>query len=205
MEAGGHDQAAARRTSRSSCFARLHTRHRRPLDYAHRRGPLLRPLRQQASSSTTTTATSTRPAIHFASSPPRLDTSISSSPIELGFHANANQLRAPKEASSTVRSAPATVVDPLNLDVPVLSQRSDSGGSSVFSTPQSTPIADFYRGRTTSLFVPDSGDELAPPQRARSASQVSDTPSIDFDVAETQDDWTRSVLLAAEAGGSEAP
>ena len=151
------------------------------------------------------TATSTRPAIHFASSPPRLDTSISSSPIELGFHANANQLRAPKEASSTVRSAPATVVDPLSLDVPVLSQRSDSGGSSVFSTPQSTPIADFYRGRTTSLFVPDSGDELAPPQRARSASQVSDTPSIDFDVAETQDDWTRSVLLAAEAGGSEAP
>ncbi|EJF65136.1 RhoGAP-domain-containing protein [Dichomitus squalens LYAD-421 SS1] len=155
-----------------------------------------------SASSACATATSTRPAIHFASSPPRLDTSISSSPIELGFQANVNQLRGTREVSSTVRSAPATVVDPLKLDVPALSQRSDSGGSSVFSTPQSTPIADFYRGRTTSLFLPDTAGELAPPQqRARSASQASDTPSIDVDVAEMQDDWTRSVLLAAEASG----
>ena len=81
-------------------------------------------------------------------------------------------------------------------------ERSDSGGSSIFSTPQSTPIADYFRGRTTSLFLPDTpGDLVLPqPQRLRSASQVSDTPSIDIEVMETQqDDWTQSVLLAAQA------
>ncbi|KAI1796469.1 RhoGAP-domain-containing protein [Ganoderma leucocontextum] len=149
------------------------------------------------------TPISPRPNTHFVSSPPRLDTAISSSPIEFGFQHQANHLRVSKEFSSPARSVPPRAVRPLALDVPALSQRSDSGGSSLFSTPQSTPIADYYRSRTTSLFLPDTPDELAAPLRARSASQVSDTPSIDIDVAETQDDWTRSVLLAAEAGGSQ--
>ncbi|RPD63926.1 RhoGAP-domain-containing protein [Lentinus tigrinus ALCF2SS1-6] len=139
-------------------------------------------------------------AQHFPSSPPRLDTSISSSPIHLGFDANMNHLRG--KDLSTVRSAPA-IVSPTELEAPALVVRSDSGGSSLFSTPQSTPIADYYRGRTTSLFLPDVPGELAVSLRARSASQVSDTPSIDIEVAETQqDDWTQSVLLAARAGQS---
>ena len=139
-------------------------------------------------------------AQHFASSPPRLDTAISSSPIHLGFDANMSHMRG-KDLSS-VRSAP-TMVSPSQLDAPALEIRSDSGGSSLFSTPQSTPIADYYRGRTTSLFLPDTPGELAPPLRARSSSQVSDTPSIEIDVAETQqDDWTQSVLLAAQSSSS---
>ncbi|KAI0702939.1 hypothetical protein C8T65DRAFT_655154 [Cerioporus squamosus] len=139
-------------------------------------------------------------AQHLASSPPRLDTTISSSPIHLGFDAHVNHLRG--KESSTVRSAPA-MVSPVQLEAPVLNARSDSGGSSLFSTPQSTPIADYYRGRATSLFLPDTPGELAPPLRARSASQLSDTPSIDVDVADTQqEDWTQSVLLAAEVGQS---
>ena len=100
------------------------------------------------------------------------------------------------------RAAPAEADLP-TLEVPAIASRSDSGGSSVFSTPQSTPIADFYRGRTTSLFLPDTPADLAPPQanRMRSASQVSETPSIDIEVADTQqDDWTASVLLAAGQG-----
>ncbi|KAM5533311.1 hypothetical protein V8D89_012985 [Ganoderma adspersum] len=149
--------------------------------------------------SSTGTLNSPRPNTHFVSSPPRLDTTISSSPIEFGFQPQANQLRSIKESA---RSAPPRPLSPSALDAPALSQRSDSGGSSLFSTPQSTPIADYYRSRTTSLFLPDTPDELAAPLRARSASQVSETPSIDIDVAETQDDWTRSVLLAAEAGGA---
>nr|VWO98324.1 C2H2-type domain-containing protein [Ganoderma boninense] len=155
-----------------------------------------------SASSSISTPNNPRPNTHFVSSPPRLDTTISSSPIEFGFQPPPNQLKSAKEPSGTGRSASARPFSPSALDAPALSQRSDSGGSSLFSTPQSTPIADYYRSRTTSLFLPDTPDELAAPLRARSASQVSETPSIDIDVAETQDDWTRSVLLAAEAGGS---
>ncbi|KAI0743778.1 hypothetical protein C8Q80DRAFT_1183099 [Daedaleopsis nitida] len=143
-------------------------------------------------------ATSGRPImLTTASSPPRLDTTISSSPIHIGFDSNVTQLRG--KDLNTVRSAPAmTKVDP-----PAMSTRTDSGGSSLFSTPQSTPIADYYRGRTMSLLLPDAPGEQGPPLRARSASQVSETPSIDIEVAETQqDDWTQSVLLAAQAGQS---
>ncbi|TFK94622.1 RhoGAP-domain-containing protein [Polyporus arcularius HHB13444] len=151
-----------------------------------------------SAASGTTTTNGRLNAQHFASSPPRLDTTISSSPIHFGFDASVNHLRG--KDSNTVRSAPA-MVSPMQLDAPILNVRSDSGGSSLFSTPQSTPIADFYRGRATSLFLPDTPGEVAPPLRARSASQMSDTPSIDVDVADTQqDDWTQSVLLAAEAG-----
>ena len=131
---------------------------------------------------------------------PRLETDISSSPIHLGFDQGTNVLRG--KASGTIHSAPTPASPPIKLDVPSLNSRSDSGGSSIFSTPQSTPIADYFRGRTTSLFLPDTpGDLVLPqPQRLRSASQVSDTPSIDIEVMETQqDDWTQSVLLAAQA------
>lgn len=143
-------------------------------------------------------ASSGRPIVlTTASSPPRLDTTISSSPIHIGFDSNVNQLRG--KESSTVRSAPPMVMT--KLEPPAMCARTDSGGSSLFSTPQSTPIADYYRGRTMSLLLPDAPGEQAPPLRARSASQASETPSIDIDVAETQhDDWTQSVLLAAHAG-----
>ena len=134
------------------------------------------------------------------SSPPRLDTDISSSPIHLGFDPGASHLR-PQVTMSSRSPSPAA---PFKLEVPSLAARSDSGGSSIFSTPQSTPIADYYRGRTTSLFLPDtSGDLEVPAGRGRSASQVSETPSIDIPVTDTQEeDWTQSVLLAAQAGQS---
>ncbi len=153
-------------------------------------------------SGSTSTVVSPGPhAHHVASSPPRLDTDISSSPIQLGFNPATNQLRG--KNSSTVRSTPLMMQDPEKLEAPPLNTRSDSGGSSLFSTPQSTPIADFYRGRTTSLLFPDAPDEPGPPLRARSASQVSNTPSINIDVAEMQqEDWTQSVLLAAQGSTS---
>ncbi|KAI0645376.1 hypothetical protein C8Q79DRAFT_1090834 [Trametes meyenii] len=133
-----------------------------------------------------------------ASSPPRLDTTISSSPIRLAFE-DADQT----EGKGTIRGAPTKESSTL-LDAPALNARSESSGSSVFSTPQSTPIADFYRGRTTSLFFLESSCDLSVPARARSASQasqLSDSPSLNVDVTEAQpDDWMQSVLLAAQAG-----
>ncbi|KAI0633410.1 hypothetical protein C8Q77DRAFT_1157618 [Trametes polyzona] len=136
-----------------------------------------------------------RPIVHVANSPPRLDTAISSSPINLAFEEAANKLK----GDDTLPVAPRGD----DLDAPGLNSRSDSGGSSVFSTPQSTPIADLYRGRTTSLFFPETPDELSLPARARSATQVSETPSLRISVAETQqDDWMQSVLLAAQTGQS---
>ncbi|CDO78167.1 hypothetical protein BN946_scf184467.g6 [Trametes cinnabarina] len=139
-----------------------------------------------------------------ASSPPRLDTSISSSPIHLAFEDAANQLK----GKDTLRSASAMAASqpsPSTLSAPALDVRSDSGGSSIFSTPQSTPIADFYRGRTTSVFFPDTSPDISPPERARSASQASETPSISVGVAEAQqEDWMQSVLLAAHARATSA-
>ncbi|KAI0674979.1 hypothetical protein C8Q78DRAFT_1075327 [Trametes maxima] len=136
---------------------------------------------------------------HVASSPPRLDTTISSSPIRLAFE-DADQAKGKNTVRGPAKDSSAS------LDAPVLNARSESSGSSVFSTPQSTPIADFYRGRTTSLFFPDSSCDLSVPARARSASQasqLSDSPSLSVDVAETQqDDWMQSVLLAAQGGQS---
>ncbi|KAI9067142.1 RhoGAP-domain-containing protein [Trametes sanguinea] len=139
-----------------------------------------------------------RPII--ASSPPRLDTDISSSPIRLAFEDAANQIK----GTDTARSAPALVASS-TLNAPALEIRSDSGGSSIFSTPQSTPIADFFRGRTTSLLCSDTSSDTSPSGRARSASQASETPSISVDVADTQqEDWMQSVLLAAHARGTSA-
>lgn len=143
-----------------------------------------------------------RPIVtHVATSPPRLDTTISSSPINLAFEDAASQAKG-KDTVRSAASAPPMVHEG-SLEAPALNMRSDSGGSSVFSTPQSTPIADYYRGRTTSLFFPETSSEHSLPARARSATQVSETPSLRISVAETQqDDWMQSVLLAAQAGPS---
>ncbi|OJT11616.1 hypothetical protein TRAPUB_11872 [Trametes pubescens] len=140
-----------------------------------------------------------RPIVmHVASSPPRLDTTISSSPINLAFEDAANKMK----GKDTTRSVPPMVHDG-GLEAPALNMRSDSESSSIFSTPQSTPIADFYRGRTTSLFFPETSSEHELPTRARSATQVSETPSLRISVADTQqEDWMQSVLLAAQAGES---
>ncbi|KAI0330141.1 RhoGAP-domain-containing protein [Cubamyces sp. BRFM 1775] len=138
-----------------------------------------------------------RPIVHVANSPPRLDMAISSSPIQLAFEEAASQMK----GKDTVRSAPAMVASQSTLDAPSLTMRSNSGGSSIFSTPQSTPIADYYRGRTTSLFFPETSGDLSAHGRARSASQASESPSLNVDVAEAQqEDWMRSVLLAAQTG-----
>ncbi|KAH9942294.1 RhoGAP-domain-containing protein [Epithele typhae] len=140
----------------------------------------------------------------LGNAPPRLETTITSSPIRLGFDGGLNQLR-------DIHNMPAarstgSLASRCRLEVPGMNSRSDSGGSSVFSTPQSTPIADFYRGRTASLYVPEVSTAPAAAGRARSASQVSVTPSIDIKVEETpQDDWTQSVLLAASVGESSRP
>ncbi|KAI0371151.1 RhoGAP-domain-containing protein [Pilatotrama ljubarskyi] len=138
------------------------------------------------------------PIAHVASSPPRLDTAISSSPIHLAFEEAAKQMK----GKDTVRSAPPSTMRS-EPEAPALDVRSDSGGSSVFSTPRSTPIADFYRGRTTSLFFPETSNDISVQTRARSATQVSETPSLRISVTETQQgDWMQSVLLAAQAGQS---
>ncbi|KAJ3014071.1 hypothetical protein NUW54_g1404 [Trametes sanguinea] len=65
------------------------------------------------------------------------------------------------KVTDTARSAPALVASS-TLNAPALEIRSDSGGSSIFSTPQSTPIADFFRGRTTSIFCSDTSSDTSP-------------------------------------------
>lgn len=132
---------------------------------------------------------------------PVLDTPISSSPIRL-FDAT-GELRL--QASSIHASVAAGLLSPGDSDNELRERTDSSSGSSLFSTPQQTPIADFFRGRTTSI-VSVAADEQAVqhedtsrsnPPIPRSASQVSLTPSIDIGIED--DNWAESVIMQAAA------
>ena len=104
-------------------------------------------------------------------------------------------------ALSIARSAPASATEGDFRD------RKDSTATSVFSTPQSTPIADYFCSHSAppSPTTPDGEEGLHPAFRYKitshhSPSRTSLTPSIDIGLENTvEDNWAQSVLLEAQA------
>lgn len=113
------------------------------------------------------------------SPPPVLDMNISCSPMRLGFGS-------PPRAA--MLAPPAPLVGPL--------VRSSSCGSSVFSTPQQTPIADFYRNPSTSvLSLHSAAGETVEEERPAPVA-------VGAEIEETlHDGWAESVLMMGGAAG----
>ncbi|KAH9949638.1 RhoGAP-domain-containing protein [Amylocystis lapponica] len=146
--------------------------------------------------------------ISVASMPPKLSTTISSSPIGLGFDDVTTQLRSRTE---TARSAPTSITEPTSDLAPSpthLHARPESYVPSVYTTPvgttpQHTPIADLYQDRSKSALSLHGDAGAVAPAMTRTtseASQVSTTPSIDLvtGVEDAHEDWAESVLSAAQ-------
>lgn len=136
--------------------------------------------------------------------PPELDTPIPMSPIGL-FDAKCDD----KNISAEIRTTESSQsLSSLQLPESTTRDRKDSSlssGSSLFSTPQQTPIADYFRGQSPSLLsVNAKADEVAPGSRSASPNvrasplRKSDTPVIAVPV-ESDGDWSASVLKEAEA------
>ncbi|OCH93108.1 RhoGAP-domain-containing protein [Obba rivulosa] len=157
------------------------------------------------------------PLASVTSLPPLLDTTISSSPIHLGFEEAADHI---KIRSGTVHSAPNISVSPSISPHPRahsdrLHVRTDSFASSLFSTPQQTPIADIYQNRSKSVlsFTRDEEADAAAEESSETAARSVTTPtfempsinlSINLSIESTvQDDWASSVLLAAHSQENE--
>ncbi|GJE94907.1 RhoGAP-domain-containing protein [Phanerochaete sordida] len=133
--------------------------------------------------------------------PPSLDTRIPTSPISM-FDAEDDDRKTPAEIKVTEFSRSLNSL-PLPDATRERKESSVSSGSSLFSTPQQTPIADYFRGQSPSLLsVNGRGSEAA---SSRSASpnirgsplRTSDTPVIAVPV-EADGDWSASVLKEAE-------
>lgn len=129
--------------------------------------------------------------------PPALDMPIPTSPINL-FDEDDDK-KTPAEIQVTEFST-----SPCTLSLPTSTARerkesSVSSGSSLFSTPQQTPIADYFRGQSPSLLSLNArADEAANSRNASpnlrpSTLRKSDTP------VQQDGDWTASVLKEAEA------
>ncbi|KAI0342030.1 RhoGAP-domain-containing protein [Trametopsis cervina] len=139
--------------------------------------------------------------------PPILDTPISSSPIHL-FDATG------PENSSQHGSSSGDLLAAKESDWQGRERNDSSSGSSLFSTPQQTPIADYFRGRSKSLIslVPNTDPPPAAdsPQQpfarslpAASTSRTSLTPSIDVGIESTvEEDWAQSVIEEVQASKS---
>lgn len=141
------------------------------------------------------------PTAAISLTPPLLDTPISSSPIRL-FDATGELTI--QGLSSQATSAGLLVANEADWQG---RERKDSSGSSLFSTPQQTPIADFFRGRSASLIsVLDVRDtEVRDTTSVQvlnplAASPSIATPSISVGLDPTPaGNWTNSVLEEARA------
>lgn len=130
--------------------------------------------------------------------PPVLNTPISSSPIAL-FDQAKDAKTAINEMSRSCSSLPLPGSTPRS--------RKDSSGSSLFTTPQQTPIADYFRGQSPSLLSMHGRDDHVParsvstsPDMRPSPLRKSDTPVISVGIEPSaDDDWAESVLKEAEA------
>lgn len=140
---------------------------------------------------------------------PVLDTPISSSPIHMDLGNSSGESTVEGIAREPAPVRPSTEKSDLTDPLPNPHARKVSNASSVFSTPEQTPIADFYRNRSRSLLsfssqADDADDEPSYAPRMRSpsqASQISLTPSIVLDMeGDTSEDWARSVLVATQTG-----
>ncbi|KAI0087952.1 hypothetical protein BDY19DRAFT_994379 [Irpex rosettiformis] len=138
--------------------------------------------------------------------PPVLDTPISSSPIHLFEFA---ETKSQQTAHPDVTAGDLLSVK--DSDWHGREHDDSSSGSSLFSTPQQTPIADYFRSRSKSFIsLIDDKDVKSSIESPKvysakaspmaSSSQVSLTPSLDVGIESTvEENWAQSVLNEAEA------
>ncbi|KAH9831237.1 RhoGAP-domain-containing protein, partial [Rhodofomes roseus] len=124
---------------------------------------------------------------------PKLDTTISSSPIKMSF---ADTTAAHTEQGST-ETSPSSAG---SSKVPVVNVVTDD------ESPSSSDSSRYVRPRAgscaTSLYVTPTGTTPKTPiadLTESSASRLSPTPSINLPVEETKEDWAESVLMAAKS------
>ena len=147
-------------------------------------------------SSTLSTATVYDPPAPFSSqerqtraeTPPVLTTNIPSSPIHLfsPFVSDTPGVRV--EQAEDDDDAPL-------MPPPSVRDRVDSAASTVYSTPEETPVE---RLSGAKFLIPEDPRSISPSNFVRSPSQCSLSPSIDINLDEEgEDDWAASVLAAA--------
>lgn len=141
--------------------------------------------------------------------PPVLDTTISSSPLHVYEFDEKKQQSTDQPTAST-----GDLLSAKDADWQGRERNDSSSGSSLFSTPQQTPIADYFRGRSKSIIsLLDDQDMKCPAGATKvysaksspmaSASQVSLTPSLDVGIEDTvEEDWAQSVINEAQASSS---
>ncbi|THH30922.1 hypothetical protein EUX98_g3249 [Antrodiella citrinella] len=122
---------------------------------------------------------------------PSLTTPISSSPMDLGFDDHLLVGTAAAAAEVEVDGSKIAPEDTIRL----VHVRTDSTISSLYSTPQETPVANRFR-LPSAVSLSATTD---PKNLPRSPSQLSLTPSITMGFGD--EDWAQSVLMAA---GSDA-
>ncbi|TCD62204.1 hypothetical protein EIP91_007237 [Steccherinum ochraceum] len=120
--------------------------------------------------------------------PPSLTTPIPSSPMNLGFGESGI------DHQSTSLDEQLKPEDTIRL----VHARTDSIATSLYTTPQETPVADRFRGQLPSTPIASKAEVTAPGHLPRSPSQLSLTPSISLGFGE--DDWAQSVFMAAGGG-----
>ncbi|KAL4248462.1 hypothetical protein ABKN59_007867 [Abortiporus biennis] len=163
------------------------------------------PIPINASSSTDSLPSSASAHHHSSLAPPKLDTPISSSPINLRFEDASMEISSSHD-NPEVRLRPPS--DSIGSD-----GRIDSMGSSLYSTPQETPTTPLSKSSSQAVLhafvnddVPlpnpyDPVDASLPNPFPRSPSQLSMTPSITIGIEDSlEDNWVQSVLDAATAG-----
>lgn len=124
-----------------------------------------------------------------AATPPVLTTNIPSSPIQMFDHPGE---KAPGVRIHRVEDDDAPLDPP-----PSVRDRVDSAASTVYSTPEETPVTDRLSGYNAFLTT-DDPRSISPSNFVRSPSQCSLSPSIDINLEdEAEDDWAASVLAAA--------
>ncbi|KAJ7594580.1 hypothetical protein C8J56DRAFT_927093 [Mycena floridula] len=131
-------------------------------------------------------------AVTASQSTPFIDTLVVSSPLRMGFDLDLDVV--PPSLIPPPAEEPKTTIE--------VSEEPLSAPSSPYELG-TTPIADRYRSESNaSLLSPDSGGARLRPKPARQASQASlvsvASSHLDLEEDEGADEWTRSVLIAAD-------
>ena len=135
--------------------------------------------------------------------PPTINTPITSPCMGLLGESEDGKHHSP--ASDMSRSS-----NSLPLPSSARSRSDSSGSSSLFATPQQTPIADFFRGQSPSLLSVYIKDDATPCSRSASPNlqpsplRRSETPLINVGIEPTAaDGWADSVLKEAASSSSD--
>ena len=165
-----------------------------PSGRPHISSPYLQPHSASDSSISTPVSAVTAPQSQSPSVPPVLDTAIESSPLRLDMGLEPSPPIRNKEHQPSLQLSNAEVL----TDVPSISAR-----------PGVTPIADRYRSSSNATIPETSVEVLSPshlrPNPTRNFSKSSTASSNHLGVMvedEDREDWTQSVLMAADVDAS---